>query len=94
MACAGDGVGCVAGEAGAGSVVGGAAFVADERSDVGSNSGAATSAGDSVSVSGLLTGGEGRCWHTCYHFGDVTVVKATPLVGGSSGSATSPHRMS
>ncbi len=33
MACAGNGVGCVAGEAGAGAVV----VVADERPDVGSN---------------------------------------------------------
>ncbi len=56
MACAGNGVGCVAGEAGAGAVVGGAAVVADERPDVGSNRAAAASAGDSVLVSGVLTG--------------------------------------
>ncbi len=37
VACAGNGVGCVTGEAGAGAVVGGAAVVADERPDVGSN---------------------------------------------------------
>ncbi len=59
-----------------------------------SNRAAAASAGDSVSVSGVLTGGEGRCWHACNRFGDVAVVKATPLIGGSSGSATSPGRMS
>ncbi len=56
MACAGNSIGCVAGEAGAGAVVGGAAVVADERPDVGSNRAAAASAGDSVSVSGVLTG--------------------------------------
>ncbi len=90
MASVGNGVGCIAGEAGAGAVVGGAAVVADERSDVGSNRAAVASAGDSVLVSGVLTGGEGRCWNACYRFGDVAVVKAAPLVGGSSGSATSP----
>ncbi len=47
MACAGNGVGCVAGEAGAGAVVCGAAVVADERPDVGSNRAAAASAGES-----------------------------------------------
>ncbi len=36
MACAGNDVGCVAGEAGAGAMVGGAAVVADDWSDVGS----------------------------------------------------------
>ncbi len=51
VACAGNGVGCVAGEAGAGAVVGGGAVVADERPDVGSNRAAAASAGDSVLVS-------------------------------------------
>ncbi len=61
MACAGNGVGYVAGEAGASAVVGGAAVISDERSDVGSNRAAAASAGDSVLVSGALTGGEGRC---------------------------------
>ncbi len=90
MACAGIGVSCVAGEAGAGAVVGGA----DERPDVGSNRMAAASAGDSVSVSGVLMRGEDRRWHACHRFGDVAVMKATPLVGGSSGSATSPGRMS
>ncbi len=59
MACVGNGVGCVVGEAGAGAVVGGAAVVADERPDVGSNCAAAASAGDSALVSGVLTGGEG-----------------------------------
>ncbi len=53
MACSGNGVGCVAGEAGAGVVVGGAAVVADERTDVGSNRAAAASADDSVLVSGV-----------------------------------------
>ncbi len=71
-----------------------AAVIADERPDVGSNRAAAASAGDSVSVAGVVTGGEGRRWHACNRFGDVSVVKATPLVGGSSGSATSPGRMS
>ncbi len=56
MACSGNGVGCVAGEAGAGVVVGGAAVVADERLDVGSNRAAAASAGYPVFVSGVLTG--------------------------------------
>ncbi len=56
MACAGNGVGCVAGEAGAGAVVGGAAVVAVERPVVGSNRAAAASAGDSALVSGVLTG--------------------------------------
>ncbi len=56
MAYAGNGVAFVAGEAGAGAVVGGAAVVADERPNVGSNRAAAASAGDSVSVSGVLTG--------------------------------------
>ncbi len=59
MACVGDGVGCIAGEAGAGAVVGGAAVVADKRPDVGGNRVAAASAGDSALVSGVLTGGEG-----------------------------------
>ncbi len=44
----------------AGAVVGGTAVVADERPGVGSNRAAAVSAGDSVLVSGVLTGGEGR----------------------------------
>ncbi len=57
VACAGNGVGCVAGEARAGAVVGGATVVADERADVGSNRAAAAFAGDSVLVSGVLTGG-------------------------------------
>ncbi len=94
MACAGNGVGCVAGEAGAGAVLGGAAVVADERPDVDSNPAAAASAGDSVSVPRVLSGGESRRWHACNRFDDFAVMKATPLVGGSSGSATSPGRMS
>ncbi len=61
VACAGNGVGCVAGEARAGAVVGGAAVVADERPDVGSNRAVAGSAGDSVVVFGVLTEGEGGC---------------------------------
>ncbi len=56
MACAGNGFGCVAGEAGAGAVVGSAAVVADERPDVGHNRAAAASACDSVLASGVLTG--------------------------------------
>ncbi len=50
------GVGCVAGEAGAG-----AAVVTDERSDFGSNRAVAASAGDTVVVSGVLTGDEEGC---------------------------------
>ncbi len=84
-----NGVGCVAGEAGAGAMVGGAAVVADEQPDVGSNRADAASAGDSLLVSGVLTGSECRCWHACNRFVDVAVVKPTSLVGGSSGSATS-----
>ncbi len=94
VACVGNGVGCVAGEAGAGAVVGGAAVVADERPDVGSNRAAAASVSESVLVSGVLTGCGGRCWNACNRFADVAVVKAAALIGGSSGSATSPGRMS
>ncbi len=61
MACAGHAVGCIAGEAGAGAMVGGGAVVADERPGVGSNRAATASEGDSVVVSGVLTRGEGRC---------------------------------
>ncbi len=61
MACAGNGVGCVAGGAGAGAMVGGAVVVADERPDVGSNRAVAAFVGDSVVVSGVLTKGGGRC---------------------------------
>ncbi len=75
-------------------MVGGAAVIADERPDVGSNRASAASAGDSALVLRVLTGGEGRRWHACNRFGDIAVVKAAPLVGGSSGSATSPGRMS
>ncbi len=59
VAYVGNGVGCVVGEAGASAVVGGAAVVADEWPDVGSNRAAAASTGDSALVSGVLTGGEG-----------------------------------
>ncbi len=61
MACAGNGACCVAGEAGAGAVVGGAAVVADERPDVGSNRAAAAYAGDYVLVPRVLTECAGRC---------------------------------
>ncbi len=61
VACAGNGGGCVAGEAGVGAMVGDAAFVADERPDVGNNRAAVASAGDFVVVSGVLMWGEGRC---------------------------------
>ncbi len=54
--CADGGVGCVADEAGAGAMVGGAAVVVDERPDVGSNRAAAATAGDSALVSGVLMG--------------------------------------
>ncbi len=50
MACAGNGFGCVAGEAGAGAVVGDGVVVADELPDVGSNRATAAYAGDSVLV--------------------------------------------
>ncbi len=73
-------------------MVGGGAVVADERPDVGSNRAAAASTGDSVLVLWVLTGGEGRWRHACNRVGDVAVVKATPLVGGNSGSATSPKQ--
>ncbi len=56
LSCVGKSVGCVAGEAGVGAVVGGGAVVADERPDVGSNRAAAASAGDSALVSGVLMG--------------------------------------
>ncbi len=59
VACAGNGIGCVAGEARAGAVVGCAAAVADERSDVGSNRAATASTGDSVLV-GRIHPFEGR----------------------------------
>ncbi len=51
-------------------------------------------AGDSVVVSKVLTEGEDGCWHACNSFGGVAVMDATPLVGGSSWSATSPGGMS
>ncbi len=86
VVCAGNDVGSVAEEAGV-------AVVADERPDVGSNRVVAASASESVVVSGVLTEGGDGCWHACNRFGDVVVVKATPLVGGSSGSATSPGGM-
>ncbi len=60
VACADNSVGCVAGEAGTGVVVGGAAVLADERPGVGSNRAAAASAGDSVLVSWVRIGGESR----------------------------------
>ncbi len=94
MACAGNGAGCVTEEAGTGAKVGGGAVVADQRPDVSSHRAAAASAGDSVLGAGVLTEGEGRCCHACNCFGDVVVVRATPMVGGSSGSATTPGGMS
>ncbi len=60
MACAGDDVGCVAGESGAGAMVSGVAVVT-ERPDVGSNRAVGVSVGDSVVVSGKLTEGEDGC---------------------------------
>ncbi len=94
VACAGNDVGSVAGEAGAVVMVGGVAVVADERPDVGSNRAVAASASESVVVSGVLMEDEDGCWHACNRFGDAVVVKATPLIGGSSGSSTSPSGMS
>ncbi len=78
VACAGNGVGCVTREAGAGAVVGGGADVADERPHVCSNREAAASAGDSILVSEVLTWGEGRCRRASN--GDVAV-----RTDGSSG---------
>ncbi len=57
MACAGNGVGCVAGEAGTGAMVDGVATVADERPDFGSNRSIADSARDSVVVYRGVHGG-------------------------------------
>ncbi len=50
----------------------------------------AASACDYVLISGMLTEGE----EGYNRFGDVAVVIATSLVGGSSASATSPGGMS
>ncbi len=61
MACAGNGVGLVAGEAGAGAVEGGAAVVADEWPGAGSNRAVAASTGDSFVVSSVLSEGEDGC---------------------------------
>ncbi len=61
VACVGNSVGCVAGEAKTGTMVGGGAVVAGERPDVGSNRAAAASADDSVLVLRVLTEGEGGC---------------------------------
>ncbi len=87
MACVGNGVGCVAGEAGTGAVLQPlqmfAAIVHLQPPQV-----------ILLLVPRVLTGDEGRCRHACNRFSDVAVVKATPLVGGSSGSATSPGGMS
>ncbi len=58
MACSGDDVGCVVGEAGAGSIEG---DVADERPDGGNNRAVGAVADDSVVVSGVLTEGEDGC---------------------------------
>ncbi len=58
VACAGNGIDCIAGEAGAGAVVGGAAVAADERPEVGSNCAAAASGGDSALVFWVLTEGD------------------------------------
>ncbi len=57
MACAGDDVGYVEGEAGAGSMEGSV----DERPHVGFNRAAAASAGDSVVVFGVLMDGVEGC---------------------------------
>ncbi len=61
MACAGDYVGCVAGEAIAGSVVGGVAVVTSERPNMSGNRAVAASAGDSVAVSMVVMKGEEEC---------------------------------
>ncbi len=65
-------------------MVGGVEVVADERPDFGRNRAAAASTGDSFVVSRVVT--EGGTDADC--FGDVAVMKATPLTRGSSGSAT------
>ncbi len=58
VACAGNGVGCVAGEAGAGLMVGCVAVFTGEQSNVGFNRAVAASTGDSVAVSRVVTEGE------------------------------------
>ncbi len=58
---AGDDAGFVAGEDGAGLMVGGVAVVADERLDEGGNRAAAASVGFSVAVSKVLTKGDEEC---------------------------------
>ncbi len=58
---AGDDAGFVAGEDGTGLVVGGFAFVADERLDDGGNRAAAASVGHSVAVSRVLTERDEEC---------------------------------
>ncbi len=73
MACSGDVIDCVAGESGAGSMGGSVA----------------SSAGDAVAVSRVITEREGGCRHSCNLFRDDAVVKAMPLFGSSTGSATS-----
>ncbi len=57
--------------------------------DVGGNRAIAASTGDSIAVSRMVAEGEERCCHAYNRFGGVAVVKAMPLFGGSSGSATS-----
>ncbi len=61
MACDGGYVGCVAGEAIAGSVVGGVAVVTSERPNMGGNCAVAASAGDSVAVSMVAMEAEEEC---------------------------------
>ncbi len=61
VACDCDDGGCIAGETGAGAMVGSVEVVADERSDFGRNRAAAASTDDSVVVSGVLTEGEDGC---------------------------------
>ncbi len=75
MAC----VGCVMGEARAGSVVGGPAVVTDERSYVGDNRTAAASVGDFIPVSRVVIDGEERYWHSYRSFRDIALVS---LSGG------------
>ncbi len=68
MTCAGYDVGYFAGEAWAGWKVGGAAVVANEWQDFGSNRAVAASSGDSVVVPGVLMEVEKGCWHACNCF--------------------------
>ncbi len=61
VACVGDNVVFVTGEAGVSAMVGGVAVAADDRPDIVSNRAAEATALDSVTVSGVLTEGDDGC---------------------------------